>query len=91
MQCCGEERTTNYCPECGTRVRQLNDLERLTLHLVACYSRAITKNQQDASLKWNAFIESLMPCLPTPIAPEIKTALTLRVPKPGTMPEPDDA
>ena len=75
MECCGEERTTNYCPECGKRVRQLNDLERLMLHLTACHSRAVSKHQGEASAKWRTWIEALLQRLPMPLAPEIAEAL----------------
>jgi len=26
MKCCGQERTTRFCPECGTRVQETHDL-----------------------------------------------------------------
>lgn len=42
MQCCGSERTTRFCPECGRKLRADDSLESLLAH---CRSIAIGKRQ----------------------------------------------
>ncbi len=91
MECCGQERTTNFCPECGTKLRTLTDLERLMLHLIACKRRAISKNQEDATLKWEAFMQAIHGNLPKPLAREIVESLTnIDAPSEDQAAEPSD-
>lgn len=46
MRCCGEERSTRFCPECGSRLRQLGTLRDLLAHVSqrASHERAIQDN-----------------------------------------------
>ena len=48
MKCCGEERTTAYCPDCGKHLGQASPLHQLLSHV-----RQRIKSQLSEIGSWN--------------------------------------